>query len=253
MSLVIISLQFLSIVYLSGHVLFVNNHAQYGAAFYLLESIMHFTEGVNVTFKINKAKQSGGAIFGVNAVYGTNLEGVLQIPFPNHTTIQFIDNYALLGGNVIYTHPIYSCYILRSNSIIKSTHEYLKRFEIKANHLKNDILDISSKAFIIDVCDSHTLDVSYYLGETIHLNVFALDESRNHVHSAVSVSLAKYNTRGSIIPINSHLLPDEEKQFVKESYKNACSALNITVLYKDDLYLPLVKLLFCFLQLPVEL
>ena len=145
-----------SIVYLSGHVLFENNHAQYGAVFHLLESIMYFKEGVN-------------AIFGVNVVYGTNLECVLQIPFPDYTTLQFIDNYALLGGNVIYTHPIYSCYILGSNSIIKSTHEYLKQFEIKANHLKNDILDISSKAFRINVCDSHTLDVSYYPGETIHL------------------------------------------------------------------------------------
>ena len=235
-----------SIVYLSGHVLFENNHAQYGAAFYLLESIMHFKESVNVTFKNNKAKQSGGAIFGVNAVYGTNLECVLQISFPNDTTIQFIDNYALLGGNVIYTHPLYSCYILGSNSIIKSTHEYLKRFEIKTNHSKNDILDISSKAFRINVCDSHTLDVSYYPGETIHLNVSALDESRNHVYSAVGVSLAKYNTRGSIIPLNSHLLPHEEKQFVKESYKNACSTLNITVLYKDNFIYSISELVVLF-------
>ena len=174
------------------------------------------------------------------------MECVLQIPFPNHTSIQFIDNYALFGGNVIYTHSIYSCYILGSNSIVKSTHEYRKRFEIKTNHSKNDILDISSKAFRINVCDSHTLDVSYYPGETIHLNVSALDESRNHVYSAVSVCLAKYNTRGSIIPLNSHLLPHEEKQFVKESYKNACSALNITVLYKDDFLSSIGELVVLF-------
>ena len=226
---------FSSTIYLNGHVIFENNQAISGSAIYLLESTLYFNEGLNVTFYNNKAKQNGGAIFGMKTIYETCPECVIQIPISNNSIVNFVNNTAMLSGNAIYASPIYSCYSITSNKIVKSTKEYLGKFKI-INTSNNDLLDISSNPSMMKVCDNKTLEVNHYPGETIHLNMCALDGSGNHVHSTVSVSLANsdiYSNR--MRHSNSHVLSSDQYQILKESHKTSCSIINITIIHYDNI------------------
>ena len=224
---------FSSMIYLNGHVIFKNNQATSGAAIRVLESVLNINEGLNVTFCNNTAEQLGGAIFGTKTIFSRNTECVIQIPFSKKAIVNFFDNSARLSGNTIFASPLYNCYCFNSSKIVNSTEEYLKQFNI-ANTSNNDLLDISSDTYMIKVCDNNALEVNHYPGETIHLNVSALDESGNHVHSIVSVSLANNDSNGHRIKY-SHLLSYKEYQVVKESRNNACSSINITIIHNDGI------------------
>ena len=213
-------------IYLKGHVLFQNNKAKSGAAIHLLESILYFKDNSNVTFYNNMVKEGGGSIFGMKTIYNRYPECVLQIPFSNKSIAKFVNNSACVSGNAIYVSPIYSCYSIKPNKIVKSTTEYLRQFSITST-FDHDLLDISSNPYMIKVCDNKTLEVNHYPGETIHLSVSALDRSGNHVHSVVSVSFAEYDSNGK--QSNVYVLSNEEFQVLKESYKNICSIINITI------------------------
>ena len=220
---------FSSTIYLNGHVIFENNQAKYGAAIRFLESILYFNESLNVTFYNNKAEQLGGAIFGMRTIFSTNPECVLQIPISNNCIMNFVNNSAHIGGNTIHASPIYSCYSITSNKIVKSTNEYLKQFKI-ANISSNDLLEISSNPYMIKVCENETFEVNHYPGETIHLSMSALDGSGNHVHSVVSLSLANYDDYCNHIKHSTlHVFRYEEYQVLKESHKSDCSLVNVTI------------------------
>ena len=224
---------FSSTIYLNGRLIFENNQAKCGPAIRFFESVLNFNEGLNVTFCNNTAEQLGGAIFGMKTIYSRNPECVLQIPFSEKAIVNFFDNSARLSGNTIFASPIYNCYCFNSSKIVNSTEDYLKQFNI-ANTFKYDLLDISSDPYMMKVCDNKTLGVNHYPGETIHLNVSALDGSGSYVHSIVSVSLANYDSNGHQIKY-SHVLSYEEYQVVKESCNNTCSDINITIIYNDSI------------------
>ena len=224
-------------IYLNGHVLFQNNKAKSGAAIHLLESILYFKDNSNVTFYNNMVKEGGGSIFGMKTIYNRYPECVLQIPFSNKSIVKFVNNSARVSGNAIYASPIYSCYSINPNKIVKSTKEYLGQFSI-TNTFDHDLLDISSNPYMIKVCHNKTIEVNHYPGETIHISVSALDRSGNHVYSIVSVSFAEYDSNGN--QSNVYVLPNEEFQVLKESYKNICSPINITIENHNDV-LPLTN------------
>ena len=220
-----------STIYLNGHVIFENNQAKSGTAIRLWESILYFNDSLNVTFYNNTAEQLGGAIFGMKSTFSTNPECVLQIPISNNSIVNFVNNSAHIGGNTIHASPIYSCYSITSNTIVKSTKEYLGQFNI-TNTSNNDLLDISSDPYMMKVCDNKTLGVNHYPGETIHLSMCALDGSGNHVHSTISVSLVNYDIYGNGMK-HSSVLSYEEYQVINESRSNACSDINIKIIHND--------------------
>ena len=224
-----------STIYLNGHVIFENNQAKSGAAIRFWESILYFNDSLNVTFYNNTAEQLGGAIFGMKSTFSANPECGLQIPISNNSIMNFVNNSAHIGGNTIHASPIYSCYSITSNKIVKSTKEYLGQFNI-TNTSNNDLLDISSDPYMMKVCDNKTLGVNHYPGETIHLSMCALDGSGNHVHSIVSVSLANYDIYSNRLKhSNSHILSSDQYQILKESHNKSCSIINITIIHYDNI------------------
>ena len=171
----------------------------------------------------------------MKSTFSTNPECVLQILISNNSIVNFVNNSAHIGGNTIHASPIYSCYSIISNKIVKSTKEYLGQFNI-TNTSNNDLLDISSDPYMMKVCDNKTLGVNRYPGETIHLSMCALDGSGNHVHSIVSVSLANYDIYSNRLKhSNSHILSSDKYQILKESHKKSCSMIDITIIHYDDI------------------
>ena len=226
---------FSSPVYLYGNVVFKNNHAKSGAAVRLMESLLYFKEGLNATFYNNTAEEIGGAIYSESSIYNSYPTCVLQIPSHGNAVVHFHNNSARLSGNAIFATPIYNCYSMESNRIIRSVQEYYEIFNF-TNSIRNNLLSISSATYEFKLCENHMHNHKYsnhYPGETIHLNVTAVDVSGNHVYSVTSISLAEHNDMGEIVPSNSHLIPQEKFQILSESKNNCCSLLNVTIIFRD--------------------
>ena len=221
---------FSSPVYLYGNVVFKNNHAKSGAAVRLTESLLYFNESLNALFYNNTAEEIGGAIYTESGSYNSNPTCVLQIPSHGNAVVHFRHNSARLSGNAIFATPIYNCYSMESNRIIRSVQEYYEIFNF-TNSIRNNLLSISSATYEFKLCGNRH---NHYPGETIHLNVAALDGSGNHVYSVTSISLAEQNGNGEIVPSNSHVIPQEKFQIVSESKNNACSLLNVTIIFRDQ-------------------
>ena len=226
---------FSSPVYLYGNVVFKNNHAKSGAAVRLMESLLYFKEGLNATFYNNTAEEIGGAIYSESSIYNSYPTCVLQIPSHGNAVVHFHNNSARLSGNAIFATPIYNCYSMESNRILRSVQEYYEIFNF-TNSIRNNLLSISSATYEFKLCENHTHKHKYsnhYPGETIHLNVTAVDGSGNHVYSVTSISLAEQNGMGEIVPSNSHVIPQEKFQILNESKSNCCSLLNVTIIFRD--------------------
>ena len=229
---------FSSSIHLDGNVVFLNNHAKSGAAVRLVESVLYFSEGLNATFCNNTAEEIGGAIYSQSTIYNSHPNCVLQIPSYGNAVVHFHNNSARLSGNAIFATPIYNCYSIGSNRIITSVQEYYEIFNF-TNSIRSNLLSISSATFEFKLCGNQIHNHKYsnhYPGETIHLNVAALDGSGNHVYSVTSISLAEQNGNGEIVASNSHIIPQEKVQFLSESKIKSCSLLNVTIIFRDQFH-----------------
>ncbi len=109
-----------SIINIMGNTIFENNTGSTGGAIYLFESSLTFTENLNLLFLNNKAESTGGAIFVTeigSPTLGDEIVRITTDPNPkcfyqlatninnNSSTpssITFINNTAMVGGNNIY-------------------------------------------------------------------------------------------------------------------------------------------------------
>ena len=91
-----------STVQFNGHVLFMNNSAERGAAIYLDQgSQIVIKENSSIKFIGNTASQQGGAIF-IKLSFGCPHRGIVFTELVNGSTVSFINNSAESAGNSVY-------------------------------------------------------------------------------------------------------------------------------------------------------
>ena len=135
-------------IHLKGYVKFISNHAKFGAAFNLRESLLYFDNNLNVEMINNSAEISGGAIYIINTVVDVIPKCTLQLSSNQQLAVG--NNFAIKSGNLMYAVPIYNCYSLHERKLISTTSYYMERFNFSNSTLnRNDILDISSHSEFI--------------------------------------------------------------------------------------------------------
>ena len=182
-----------SIVTLAGNVTFRNNFGTRGGALALYSSTITITNGTNVSFSRNSARDTGGAIH-VEPFMGRN--GILAYPFVRRScfyqlldcasggeySISFVNNSAPIGGNDIYGASLMDdCFVDDDSDYggYCTSFNAMKFFHFLGN---SSTSSISSSPTRVCVCDSIGrpqcsnisyifLDRTIYPGETFSLPV----------------------------------------------------------------------------------
>ena len=217
-------------IHLKGYVKFLSNHAKFGAAFNLRESLLYFDDNLNIEMINNSAEISGGAIYIINTVVDVIPKCTLQLSSNQHLAVS--NNFAIKSGNLMYAVPIYNCYSLHERKLIVTTSYYMKRFNFSNSTLnRNDILDISSRVSSYNYCGNGAFYKSCFPGEKICLNFSALDYSNNTVYSIFEVLIEISEGRNSWNQSNLSISNSQKYQHLIESKKGTCTAIEISILY----------------------
>ena len=183
-------------IHLKGYVEFLSNHAKFGAAFNLRESLLYFDNNLNVEMINNSAEISGGAIYIINTVVDFIPKCTLQLSSNQQLAVN--NNFAIKSGNLMYAVPIYNCYSVHERKLIVTTSYYMERFNFSNSTLnRNDILDISSRVSSYNYCEKDAFYKNCFPGEKIFFALSALDYSNNTVNSIFEVFVEiKVKTHG---------------------------------------------------------
>ena len=102
-----------------GHVLFMNNSAERGAAMFIDQtSQIAIKENAVLEFNGNTAKQWGGAIY-IRLSFGCPHNGIIVTDLTNTSSVLFTNNSAGIAGNSIYFNIPESCDVIRETLIYK--------------------------------------------------------------------------------------------------------------------------------------
>ena len=222
-------------VNLTGSLVFNNNRAVSGAAISIKYSILLFHNGLNLKIHQNFAEEFGGAIFIDNAVYTPLPLCALQFVSNDSIIFNSCNNTANYGGNKIHAFPIYNCYQEYLDIQVHTTQFYRDRLiGVQEDSRANDLLEISSKVYNLSHCGSHNSNQPHYPGESIKINISALDESKNHVYALVHVQIVKIGNQTVFKPPGSNIKLSQELQVIEEKKQTKnCSTINVTVRYHD--------------------
>ena len=217
-------------IHLKGYVKFISNHAKFGAAFNLRESLLYFDDNLNVEMINNSAEISGGAIYIINTVVDVIPKCALQLSSNQHLAVS--NNFAIKNGNLMYAFPIYNCYSLHERKLIVTTSYYMKRFNFSNSTLnRNNILDISSRVSSYNYCGNGAFYKSCFPGEKIFFNLSALDYSNNTVYSIFEVFVEKNDGQNSWNQSDLSISNSQKYQYLNESKNGTCTKIEISIFY----------------------
>lgn len=217
-------------VYIKGTIIFRNNIACRGASFLLIDSTLHFEDGLRLVAVNNSAKTFGGVIYAHNFNSYTYELPNCALQFENNVSCDFSDNEARIGGSSIYASPISSCYSKATDSVIHSLKYYTKYFNFVTNSSLQSISTVNQN---ISECSNSSDDVDshYYPGQTILLWFYASgDEDGTHVYAEVRVNLVRIHNE-VVFESKSEINEDEKFQFIHE--RRNCSLIKVTIAFKD--------------------
>ena len=209
-----------STVVLQGYLSFRNNTADHGPALRLLEnSLVYLKEELNAIFANNKAKSLGGAIYAAGKLFTTD-PCTFQLYSKNYKNIamSFINNFAALAGNAIYSQKIYNanCYINNTTPRI-----YGKIFKNITS------TDISSFGDTIIVCNKkYAYEV--YPGASLQIPIRIIDSNHNPTYGVLTVSAA-VRTKDGLENIDWFFSDNRDTYSSIIKGTNSCTYINFTL------------------------
>ena len=202
-------------VLITGNVTFLQNVAQSGAALFLLDTELTLLDA-SVIFANNRAIKSGGAI------YAHNMDKKLFSIHKNGTknNVIFIDNIAFMSGNSIYAYP-------------SGINKYWQTFTF--NGRINNTLHLVSTAPVKLVSCVPEQYQQVYAGQKFTLHLKALDQWNRSVFSPVTITAAKIDpSTNYLLSSDWHIPVPDYHQMIEERSDDTCTALNLTLLSKDN-------------------
>lgn len=172
-----------TVVKLVGNLIFKKNRAAYGGAFDLNSlSLLIIGESAQVLLNLNSAYLYGGGIY----TYTTNTNYCpIHFESDKSGSLVFVNNYAFLEGDAIYSNQLKSCQGLSTRVNVSGQHKHVI-MSSPPNAL------CFCNASYIHHCNEPKI-LSIYPGMTIKLNVAAIDQHSQKVYSPISATLATSN------------------------------------------------------------
>ena len=238
-----------TILNLKGQMSFINSVSKVGAAISLHKSsylVLH--EPLTAIFSGNHAYLYGGAIYANNDdVLGDN-RCVIQVKPQNMVSIKkfsinliFYWNEAELAGNSIYANPIYNCSYLYGKSSNEPTSNYtvMDRMNIIVAEQSNALHNISSNPVAICMCMPHQnyicekhKYINAFPGESLLLNLVALDGGNNIVYSPATATLTSISNHNNTMTQTKLMLKDSQSIVVLWGHK--CTPVTYSILSNED-------------------
>ena len=215
-------------VYLSGELIFHDNHAMSGPAINLRGNCqLYFMSGVIAKFINNWAQLVGGAIY-AEGVKGHN-KCVIQID-SNVSQIVFSDNEAKRAGSSIYAHPIFSCYINNSNHITSPNETmayYNKYFNFHSFKSNTTLLEFSTTPKNVKEGTGVDIPLLAYPGQKIYYCISAIDALGRNVYSTIAIDIVRNQSQPKISDTTKLWLSyDDQEQLIQE--KTNCTIVSVT-------------------------
>lgn len=229
-------------VYLRGRISFINNTASTGPAILLRSgSFLVFSNETSVLFKSNTAYVNGGAIYSVEE--GTEINDcIIQLDIINSTkrvlneqlniNLTFIDNLAFVAGNSLYIRPLQHCFQTKGHVFPRN----LLDLYDKIFHFPNSANEDQMSSVPVTICKCNETNepdftlqfdtVEIYPGQSLSVNIVALDENNAPVQSQVNASFS-YN-RSLVVPLPGWKL--FSKQEIATFIGKKCQVFNYTIL-----------------------
>lgn len=233
---------FNSEVYLKGDVNFIGNTASQGAGITLRSSsFLILADNSSILFQENNAFVQGGAIHAIEE--GTELFYCLvQVDSDKryiselNLNVTFVANNALHAGNSMFIRPLYRCFQSNLYVFVSQLPDlYAKIFHFQQSDISNEIAssssyichcNVSSDGLVQPLCNIQYNTVFVYPGDTISVNLVALDDTQNAVVSQVEASLS---TRFSPVdPIPGWYIPPIQE--INTIPRNQCQTFNYTIM-----------------------
>ena len=193
---------------MTGKLIFKNNVAQNGAALILHHSNL-ILNGTELQFLDNIALEKGGAIYAQKAN--------ISIHITTNNIVRFANNAAFMSGNSVYAYPIEN----------KTTLERFNFTQIINNHLH----EVSTAPVRIIPCEQQHDYKHAYAGEKITIMMKALDQWNRSVFHYVFITVAKTSI---VRKKDWHIPTIDNYQIIEERKDSTCTALNLTLLTKED-------------------
>ena len=215
-------------VYLSGNLIFSENHAMTGPAVRLVgDCQLYFMNGVIAKFTENWAQLVGGAIYADTAE--SNDECVIQID-TDVSQIVFTNNEARRAGSSLYAKPIYSCY--NNLKYLKPSTEtiayYEKYFNFTNTKLNTTLLQLSTIPQGFSEGAGIQIPRKVYPGQEIYYCISAIDAIGRKVYSNIAIDIVRNNSQTNIPKTTKVWLSfDDQEQLIEEGIK--CTVISVTV------------------------
>ena len=210
----IMSVRAISNIALQGHLFFIGNIANRGAAFFLQQnSTFYVMNGLRAYFINNYAQSLGGAMYLSSVKYAL----CAFQPFLNITnesmdvSLFFINNTAVLAGNAIYSINLYYC--------TSPSHLY---WDIFRNASSNGI---SSNAEGITFCDDIVLPYEVYPGASVHIGISVYDANNSLTSDVVTVT--PVTIHGGIRKLDWWFSRNQGSTVIET--KHDCTTINLTI------------------------
>ena len=216
-------------VYLSGELIFHDNHAMSGPAINLRGNCqLYFISGVIVKFIDNWAQLVGGAIY-AEGVKRHN-KCVIQID-SNVSQIVFSDNEARRAGSSIYAHPIFSCYINNSNYVMSPNETmayYNQYFNFYSSKSNTTLLEFSTTPENLKEGTGVNIPQITYPGQKIYYCISAIDTLTRSVYTTIAIEIVRNQSQPNISDTTKLWLSyDDQEQVIQE--KSNCTIVSVTV------------------------
>ena len=215
-------------VYLSGELIFYDNHAMSGPAINLRGNCqLYFMSGVIVKFIDNWAQLVGGAIY-AEGVKGHN-KCVIQID-SNVSQIVFSDNEARRAGSSIYAYPILSCYVNNSNHIASPNETmayYNQYFNFSRYKSNTTLLEFSTTPENLKEGAGVIISQLTYPGQKMYYCISAFDGLGRNVYSTTAIDIVRNQSQPNISDTTKLWLSyDDQEQLIQE--KTNCTIVSVT-------------------------